>query len=162
MAEIEMIFYKNPQQYKGMLQNGEIELFYDKHKGFLRSLYNHVTQLSLDKRYVFLQKCRGIAHAMLLCCLCQALKLSYITKESEILLEASGYVVNKPSMDGLVEYYKKIGFTELFPEYYEEAIVNFVPMIGKVQHLVDQCSFKNVSQELLNLLPIKLCKDICI
>jgi hypothetical protein len=55
-------------------------------------------------------------------CYYKALKLGFINSSSTIALKASGlmaYMYQKRSMTNLVEYYKKIGFSEMFPQYYD-------------------------------------------
>ena len=138
----------------------------DGYNGFISFFYNYITQKKLDKqRFPFLEQVKGISYGMLLCCICKALKLGFITSSSTIALEASGLIEGMDetrSMINLVENYRKIGFSEMFPEHYDFGIAQtFVPMIGKVETIISNCTFEKVSKELLAILPVKMCKNIC-
>uniref|UniRef100_A0A6C0H4K7 Uncharacterized protein n=1 Tax=viral metagenome TaxID=1070528 RepID=A0A6C0H4K7_9ZZZZ len=138
----------------------------DIYNGYLSGFYNYITSENLDTtRFEFLKKLKGISYGMLLCCICNALKLGFITSSSHIALDAAGVISGmneKESLNSLVEYYKKIGFYERFPELHEYNIDNeVVPMIGKVETLISNCTFDNLSKELLEILPVRMCKNIC-
>jgi hypothetical protein len=101
---------------------------------------------------------------MLMCCICEALKLEFITPSSKIIIEAT----DRPErIISVVKNYEKIGFTQMFPEYYDyvmermEEDSGYIAMVGEVKNITDLCTFKTVSPELFKLLPIMLCKDIC-
>ena len=115
--------------------------------------------------FEFLKQVKGISYGMLLCCICKALKLGFITSSSNIALDASGSISGmdkKISMTKLVEYYKKIGFSEIYPELHDYNIESeIVPMIGKVETIISNCTFEKVSKELLEILPVRMCKNIC-
>jgi hypothetical protein len=97
-----------------------------------------------------------------MCCLCEAIKLEYITRESIVILDASGSTLDKNDMGGLVKYYESLGFQQIDPEYYEIGVrQTIVPMKAKVKSLIKRCSFENISPELLSILPTKLCDEIC-
>ena len=149
-------------------ENGNVikRMKYEGYNGFLNSYYNYLTQYKLDKvKFPFLNKLKGISYGLLLCCICQALNLDFITPSSKIILEASGGIKGMDpeiSMRNLVKNYEKIGFKQMYPELYELSIKNmFVPMVGSVKDIIGLCTFKYVSKELLNILPIKMCKDMC-
>lgn len=136
------------------------------YNGFISLFFNYITQKNLDKKiFPFLEKVKGISYGMLLCCICKALKLGFITSSSTIALEASGLIEGMDqtrSMTNLVENYRKIGFSEMFPEHHDFGIAQtFVPMIGKVETIISNCTFEKVSKELLAILPVRMCKNIC-
>lgn len=87
-------------------------------------------------------------------CYYKALKLGFINSSSTIALKASGlmaYMYQKRSMTNLVEYYKKQDFRKCFNNI----------MIGKVEPIISNCTFEKVSKELLAILPVRMCKNIC-
>ena len=138
----------------------------DGYNGFISLFYNYITQKNLDKKiFPFLEQVKGICYGMLLCCICKALKLGFITSSSTIALEASGLIEGMDqtkSMTKLVENYQKIGFSEMFPEHRCYGITQtFVPMIGKVETIISNCTFEKVSKDLLAILPVRMCKNIC-
>ena len=50
----------------------------------------------------------------------------------------------------------------MFPDHYDYGIAQtFVPMIGKVETIISNCTFEKVSKELLSILPVRMCKNIC-
>ena len=155
-----------PYQYLDNKTESFKQITYDGYNGFLSSFYNYITQKNLDKKiFPFLEQVKGISYGMLLCCICKALKLGFITSSSNIALEASGLISGMDqtvSMTKLVENYKKIGFSEMFPDHYDYGIAQtFVPMIGKVETIISNCTFEKVSKELLSILPVRMCKNIC-
>ena len=141
------------------------------YNGDIINFYNSFTRYSLDKeKFPFILQIKGISYGMLMCCICEALKLEFITPSSKIITEASGNIkgVDKiESMIGIVKNFEKIGFTQMFPEYYDyvmermEEDSGYIAMVGEVKNITDLCTFKTVSPELFKLLPIMLCKDIC-
>ena len=138
----------------------------DSYNGILHLFYNYITKENLDKdRFPFLEQVKGISYGMLLCCICKGLKEGFLKSYSNIILECSGRIKGmdmKKSMINLVKNYEKIGFSQMFPEHYDYGIeTTLVPMIGKVETLISRCTFENVSKELLEILPVKLCKNIC-
>ena len=138
----------------------------DIYNGYLNRIYNYITVKNLDTTtFEFLKQVKGISYGMLLCCICKALKLGFITSSSNIALDASGSISGmdkKISMTKLVEYYKKIGFSEIYPELHDYNIESeIVPMIGKVETIISNCTFEKVSKELLSILPVRMCKNIC-
>ena len=138
----------------------------DIYNGYLNRIYNYITVKNLDTTtFEFLKQVKGISYGMLLCCICKALKLGFITSSSNIALDASGSISGmdkKISMTNLVEYYKKIGFSEIYPELHDYNIESeIVPMIGKVETIISNCTFEKVSKELLEILPVRMCKNIC-
>jgi len=168
LAVVEITFYSNSIQLDDFTYLDKTITSTDKgiYNGYLYGFYNYITRENLDTtRFEFLKKVKGISYGMLLCCICNALKLGFITSSSNISLKASGVISGmneKESLTSLVEYYKKIGFSEIFPEYHEYNIDNeVVPMIGKVETLISNCTFENLSKELLEILPLRMCKNIC-
>ena len=138
----------------------------DIYNGYLNGIYNYITIKNLDTTtFEFLKQVKGVSYGMLLCCICKALKLGFITSSSNIALDASGSISGmdkKISMTKLVEYYKKIGFSEIYPELHDYNIESeLVPMIGKVETIISNCTFEKVSKELLSILPVRMCKNIC-
>jgi hypothetical protein len=173
VAEISVKFHKNKQQYKWLLdeeQTEELTYNFKPLNGFIHGLYNFVTGYSLHKKFPFLTKLKGISYALLLCCVCEGLKLGYIIPSSEIGLEASGSIVD-PEIDPfaaqkdyvkLIEYYEKIGFHQIWPERIDQGISEKnTPMVATVEEIIKRCNFDNVSQELLHLLPLQMCKELC-
>ena len=177
LAYVRITFYSDStkvKQYKydyldEIDEKWKVDTYDNGYNGFLHAFYNTVTQYQFDtQRFPFLQKTKGISYGMLLCCICKAYKLGFINEASNIILEASGSIWNrkdvsdKDSMINLVKLYEKIGFSQMFPDYIESGIENFhVPMVGKVKDILSVCTFSRVSKELLSILPIELCKDIC-
>lgn len=80
-------------------------------------------------------------------CLQKALVLKFISLSSNIILEdriPSRKLQQSVSMPKLLEYYKRMGFKQMFPEHYEKAMENidedldnYIPMIGKVEDIID-------------------------
>jgi len=173
LAVVNITFYSNSIQlddfkYLDSKRSQKIITSTDKdiYNGYLYGFYNYITRENLDTtRFEFLKKVKGISYGMLLCCICNALKLGFITSSSNIALDAAGVISGmneKESLTSLVEYYKKIGFSEMFPQLHEYNIDNeVVPMIGKVETLISNCTFDNLSKELLDILPVRMCKNIC-
>jgi hypothetical protein len=149
--------------------NPKLAVYYkDGYDGFLSEFYNKLTEYKLDtKRFLFLKKLKGISYGMLLCCICKAIKSGLIKNSSTIILEASGNIIDmdsRQSIGNLVKYYERIGFKKMFPDYYDIAINSesgYIPMIAQVKDIISLCNFKNVSKELLTILPTDLCRDIC-
>jgi hypothetical protein len=135
------------------------------YNGELINLYNSFTKYSLDKdRFPFILQTKGISYGMLMCCICEALKLEFISPSSKIIIEA----IDRPErIISVVKNYEKIGFTQMFPKYFDyvmermEEDSGYIAMVGEVKKITDLCTFKTVSPELFKLLPIMLCKDIC-
>jgi hypothetical protein len=146
------------------LDNGRQIMLSTSYHGFLHKFYNYVSQRSLYKKFPVLQKTKGISYVLLLCCICEALKLGFTTLESEIILEASGLIAGQ-SMLNLVKYYEQLGFSVIYPEYLElgldQEYNGFVPMKAKVQRLISLCTVDRVSPEMLELLPVRMCKGMC-
>lgn len=168
LAVVNITFYSNSIQLDDFTYLDKTITSTDKdiYNGYLKKFYNYITSENLDTtRFEFLKKVKGISYGMLLCCICNALKLGFITSSSNISLKASGVISGmneKESLTSLVEYYKKIGFSEMFPHLHEYNIDNeVVPMIGKVETLISNCTFDNLSKELLEILPVRMCKNIC-
>ena len=136
------------------------------YNGYLHGLYNKVTEYQLDKeKFPFLHKLKGIAYGMLLCCICKAFTKGLITKESNIILEATGTVKDIDVIiyiNRLVQFYNKIGFTPMFPKQYDYSIsFGLIPMIGKVKDILRTCTFKHISDEIRAILPIEYCEGLC-
>jgi len=165
LAVVEITFYSNSIQlddFDKTITSTDKDIY----NGYLSEFHNYITRENLDTtRFEFLKKVKGISYGMLLCCICNALKLGFITSSSNISLKASGVISGmneKESLTRLVEYYKKIGFSEIFPQLHDYNIDNeVVPMIGKVETLISNCTFDNLSKELLDILPVRMCKNIC-
>lgn len=175
LASVSITFYFNrnfePYEYNyDYDDNPELSVYYQNgYDGFLNGFYNKLTEYRLNtNRFSFLKKVKGISYGMLLCCICKAIKESLITPSSIIIVEASGVIIDidsRQSIANLVKYYERIGFKKMFPGYYDIAIKSesgYIPMIAKVKDIISLCNFKNVSKELLAILPTDLCKDICI
>ncbi len=166
LATVNITFDDRVSTYKYTVSENRKRIEYKYSGGFLHAFYNRVTQHNLDVvNYPVLSKLKGVSYALLLCCICQALKLDIITPSSNIILEASGGVEGmdeKESTIKLVKNYEKIGFSQIFPQYYNKNLEEeYVPMVGTISDIIKLCTFKNVSKDLLDILPIKLCKDIC-
>jgi hypothetical protein len=175
LASVSITFYfnRNFEDYEYNYDyddNPELSVYYQNgYDGFLNGFYNKLTEYRLDtNRFSFLKQVKGISYGMLLCCICKAIKDSLITPSSIIIVEASGVIIDvdsRQSIANLVKYYERIGFKKMFPDYYDIAIKSesgYIPMIAKVKDIINLCNFKNVSNELLAILPTDLCKDICI
>jgi hypothetical protein len=173
LSYVNITFYSDSTKVKKYEYDYHDEFFVQKtvrykkgYNGYLYGLYNKVTEYQLDKeKFTFLHKLKGIAYGMLLCCICKAFTEGLITKDSNIILEASGNVREVDAityMNSLVRFYNKIGFTIMFPEQYEYGIsLGLVPMVGKVKDILSACTFKHVSDELRTILPIKYCEGLC-
>jgi len=154
--------YTDSKGYEKIITSTDKDIY----NGYLNGIYNYITVKNLDtKRFEFLKQVKGISYGMLLCCICNALKLGFITSSSTIALDASGLIAGmdqKESMTNLVEYYKKIGFSEIYPQLHDYNIESeIVPMIGNVETIISNCTFEKVSKELLAILPVRMCKNIC-
>jgi hypothetical protein len=174
LASVMITFYTNtknkPYDYKYDDNKPDVVYYCYKngYKGFLNGFYNRLTQYKLDTdRFSFLKQLKGISYAMLLCCICKAIKADLIDLSSSIIVEASGGIIDMDrvqSLDSLVKYYERIGFTKMFPDKYIEGIESdggYTPMIAQVKDIINLCNFTNISKELLTILPNYLCKDIC-
>ena len=167
LMTLTIVFTKHQKPYQGTA--GNYDFTYDKHNGFLSGFFNNITVYGLHKRYPFLSKLKGIGHALLLCCICEALQLKFIDLSSEIILEASGEIKDNhsesqgpPDMSGLVAYYNSLGFEKMFPQFYRSGHRSwYIPMKARVDQLIQRCNFSNVSQELLSILPVRMCKRFC-
>ena len=147
--------FKDIQYTKGRY-NGKIY-------GFLNSLTRYKAKLEKEKyRFPFLDQLKGIGYGMLVSCICKALDGGFITLSSNIVLEATGMMSDmdkQASTVALVNYYEKIGFKQMFPEYYQYAVSNTsVPMIASVKDIIDNCNIGTFSRELLQVLQIEKCK----
>ena len=175
LASVSITFYFNrnfePYEYNyDYDDNPELSVYYQNgYDGFLNGFYNKLTEYRLNtNRFSFLKQVKGISYGMLLCCICKAIKDSLITPSSIIIVEASGRIIDidsRHSIANLVKYYERIGFKKMFPDYYDIAIKSesgYIPMISQVKDIISLCNFKNVSKELLAILPTDLCKNICI
>ena len=149
--------YKDTQYTKGKY-NGKIY-------GFLNSLTRYKAKLEKEKyRFPFLDQLKGIGYGMLVSCICKALDGGFITLSSNIVLEATGMMSGmdrEASTVALVNYYEKIGFKQMFPEHYQDAVSKIsVPMIARVKDIIDNCNIGTFSKELLDILQIEKCKEI--
>ena len=175
LASVTITFYSNTnfEHYEYNYDyddNPDLAVYYkDGYDGFLNGFYNRLTEYKLDTtKFSFLKEVKGISYGMLLCCICKAIKEGLIIHSSTIILEASGNIIDmdsRQSISNLVKYYEKIGFKKMFSEYYYDIAINsesgYIPMIAQVKDIISLCNFKNVSKELLTILPTDLCKDIC-
>jgi hypothetical protein len=173
LASVTITFYPNTNfedyQYNyDYDDNPDLAVYYkDGYDGFLNGFYNRLTEYKLDTtKFSFLKQLKGISYGMLLCCICKAIKAGLIIHSSTIILEASGNIIDMDSRQsiGHLKYYEKIGFKKMFPDYYDIAINSesgYIPMIAQVKDIISLCNFKNVSKELLTILPTDLCRDIC-
>ena len=172
LASVTISFYL---QFKPYIYNYDDKMdpnlalsYKDDYDGFLNEFYNKITEYKLNTtKFPFLKQLKGISYGMLLCCICKAMSERLITRSSTIILEASGGIIDMDrgqSIDNLVKYYERIGFNQMFPDYYDIAIKSesgFIPMIAQVKDIIRLCNFENISKELLTVLPTDLCKDIC-
>ena len=139
----------------------KIKLPFFMYNGFLNQFYNYASGYDLYKKFPVLQKTKGISYVLLMCCICEALKLGFITPESILMLEASGSIEGE-SMLKLIKYYEKIGFSVMYPEYLDIGVQDqFVPMKAQVKTIVDLCNVETVSPDMMKLLPVQMCKGIC-
>lgn len=117
----------------------------------LDCFYNNVTKYASDIEYLN-KKLKGAARALL----CMALNTAYherlIRANETIVLTASGELEDK-SMHRLVEYYKSIGFEEVFPDDRENLIdERDVPMRSTVKKILLGCRSAEFSDELKSVL----------
>ena len=172
LASVMITFYTDrqvkPYKYKYDDDKPDIVYYENGYDGVLNGFYNMLTGYKLDtQRFSFLKQLKGISYAMLLCCICKAIKEGLVTLSSTIILEASGGIIDMnrvQSIGNLVKYYERIGFKKMFPDYYDIAIKSdggYIPMIAQVKDIIRLCNFKNVSKELLTILPTDLCRNIC-
>jgi hypothetical protein len=172
LASVMITFYTDrqvkPYEYKYDDDKPDIVYYENGYDGILNGFYNMLTGYKLDtQRFSFLKQLKGISYAMLLCCICKAIKERLVTLSSTIILEASGGIIDMnrvQSIGNLVKYYERIGFKKMFPDYYDIAIKSdggYIPMIAQVKDIISLCNFKNVSKELLTILPTDLCRNIC-
>ena len=98
-------------------------------------------------------KLLGAGHACLCTALDYALVHNLITRKSVLGLHASGKLGDKPMSD-LVHLYIKLGFELLHPSELDTHLKeNFVPMQATVGSLLAVCKTKEMSAELLAVLP---------
>ena len=159
LAYVNISFYIEEMKYSGTVGSKRITTTYN---GFLNSLYNYASKSKLYERFPVLKKVKGISYVLMICCICQAFKLGFIIPTDYIVLEASGEIIDK-DMYGLVDYYKSIGFSPLVPDLLEISVEenSYVPMRAQVEKIISMCTLENVSPEMLNLLPVRMCKGMC-
>ena len=160
-TELSEFSFSYERDYSTRTRRRKIRLPTSRYHGYLFAFYNYASKHSLYQQFPVLQKTKGISYVLLLCCICEALKLGFITPESDIMLEASGSIAGQP-MDNLVRYYEQLGFSVIYPQYLEIGLENqFVPMKAQVQRFISLCTVDRVSPEMLNLLPVRMCKGMC-
>jgi hypothetical protein len=139
--------------------------FNEAYDGELNMFYNYASMYDLYQSFPVTKKLKGCSLALLMCCLCDALKTGYITPLSKIVLNASGFIEGhdrEESIKQLVRMYERLGFNQLFPDMYETTLEQeYVPMMGTTQTIMNKCNFDTISKELQDVLPIKLCINIC-
>ena len=158
LAYVNMYFHTKKREYSatGMFK----EPINTSYNGFLYELYNYASKHKLYKKFPLLNKIKGISYVLMICCICEALKLNFISPTDYIVLEASGEIPGK-NMYGLVNYYESIGFSPVSPDFLDEQVKRYVPMRAKVEKIISMCNLENVSPEMLNLLPVRMCKGMC-
>ena len=153
IAEVKVSVYDNPITCKSHLvleqtNFSSIDLTSSiQFKAQLRQYWNYAT-INNDTK-TFGNITRG---------LCKALLYKSLTNTVEdigsqnILVVASTMTYNDKEMRDLVQYYKRLGFKEVFPEYYEVGISNCeVPMYCVIKDLISNLK-SQITQEQLQLL----------
>ena len=153
IAEVKVSVYDNPITCKSHLvleqtNFSSIDLTSSiQFKAQLREYWNYAT-INNDTK-TFGNITRG---------LCKALLYKSLTNTVEdigsqnILVVASTMTYNDKEMRDLVQYYKRLGFKEVFPEYYEVGISNCeVPMYCVIKDLISNLK-SQITQEQLQLL----------
>jgi hypothetical protein len=150
IVEVAMTIFDTPQidyaPFPGHY-NDDMEL--PRVKAYLHAFNNythHLPQLTTNKLI-------GAGHACLCAALDYALVNNLIKHKSVLGLHASGKLGDKP-MSGLIDLYTKLGFELLHPTKLTAHLKeNFVPMQARVGSLLAVCKTKEMSAELLAVLP---------
>lgn len=171
VARVVIHFSAQETKYEGVFNDGSetgirVE---DSYNAYIGQVYNLLHTFKLQEQYPFItNKLKGIGHALILCCLCEALRLDVVTPSSKIMLEATGGILGPEDndelkgMQRLVAYYEKLGFRQAFPDFYEIGVrTKYVPMKATIGDIVERCAFPSVSQDLMKVLPVMACKKYC-
>ncbi len=151
---------KNIQDYLCLIMM-KIKIKKD-HKGedrqiIMTDFYNNVTKLGRGLSPLS-KKLKGGARAILCMILKKCLNAGILKEDDIIELEASGDLEdeqgNQKEMEGLIKYYKMLGFKVQDETDLEEQIDNMsVYMYGVVGNLLIKCSeIKNISPELIDII----------
>jgi len=140
------IFYE-PQMVNGIYSKVHINSFAN-YLTFYSSYYS-----TFEKEYPqAMSILKNSGHLLLCYMLQQDVKQGLINSKDTITIEASGLKDNNEPMNGLVNYYQRMGFNpvETNPEKLEMEIVErYVPMISKVKNILDNCFKTKSNPELI-------------
>ena len=157
MANIDITFYPDEIEYYHYVYGYDykIETYNGAYKGLVR-ISNSVNSEELIRQFPFLENLKHVDYVMLFLSIQKALESKFITPESNIVIEIRvSYTTLNPSecIRKLVECYEKIGFQKMFPTHYEDIIeridtdlFEYIPMIGKIENIIDSwAEFENLS-----------------
>ena len=157
IANIDITFYPDEIEYYHYVYGYDykIETYNGAYKGLVR-ISNSVNSEELIRQFPFLENLKHVDYVMLFLSIQKALESKFITPESNIVIEIRvSYTTLNPSecIRKLVECYEKIGFQKMFPTHYEDIIeridtdlFEYIPMIGKIENIIDSwAEFENLS-----------------
>jgi len=149
IAEVKVSVYDNPIKCKSHLvleqtNFSSIDLTSSiQFKAQLREYWNYATINNDTKTFGNITRglCKALLYKSLTNTQASPERVGLATQEDigsqNILVVASTMTYNDKEMRGLVQYYKRLGFKEVFPEYYEVGISNCeVPMYCMIKDLI--------------------------
>jgi hypothetical protein len=135
-----------------------------RYHAYVHHFVNNLTRYKLDQReYPVLRQLKGVGFGLLMCCICYALEHQLVQSCSTIVLDATpmSWLVLDESTARLVQYYERIGFRQLYPDYYNNivhanvpTIQAGVPMFAMVGDVISAYKRQSISKELLAFLPL--------
>jgi len=116
----------------------------------LYSFYNKALTYNLQN-FDSIKRLKGIGHMLLCVIIHDILDKSILSRDNFITLEASGEIGGK-GMEGLVRYYEKLGFKQIFPDLFKVGISQSnVPMKATLGDIIDNCNFSQMSEDVNKL-----------
>jgi hypothetical protein len=164
LALLDIVFFSKEQEYRKHKYQGKIF-------GFQNSFTQcHATSQYKDRfqrgksELPVLENLTGIGRGMLVSCICKALDEGLIDPSCNIVVEACGNELRsgmgpRRSTEALVRYYELIGFTQMFPESYNDDVEKIsVLMIAMAHGIIEKANIGSFSPDLLEVLQIQGCK----
>jgi hypothetical protein len=116
----------------------------------LFSFYNKAIQYNLQK-FDAIKRLKGIGNMLLCIVLGDIISSNILSKDNFITLEASGEIEGK-GMEGLVKYYEKLGFKQVYPQLFDIGISQTnVPMKATLGDIINNCNFSDMSEDVNKL-----------
>jgi len=116
----------------------------------LYSFYNNALTYDLEN-FDSIKRLKGIGRMLLCVIIHDILDKKILSRDNFITLEASGEIGGK-GMEGLVRYYEKLGFRQIFPDLFKVGIAQSnVPMKATLGEIIDNCDFSDMSEDVNKL-----------